>query len=76
MRTVRLVLLPNAVALDLVRGTTRLARMVAPRANPRGELLTFDEHPGVIGINWRNPGGTTESITWILREGTIALRDG
>jgi hypothetical protein len=60
VRTVAVVVLRDRVAVDLLRGSTRLQRVDVVGADPRGTLVSFD-HASVAAIGplvvWRNPGG-------------------
>ena len=60
VRTFALVALPGEVALDLLRGSTRLQRVTVVGADPRGTLSAFVREssaaPGPYVV-WRNPGG-------------------
>jgi hypothetical protein len=59
-RTLLLVLRPDGVVLDLLRGTTRLQRVTVVGADPRGTLSAFDtEEIGVPNpvVTWINPDG-------------------
>ena len=60
VRTLRVVALPGAIALDLLRGSTRLQRVTVAGADPRGTLTAFVREsflaPGA-GVVWRNPDG-------------------
>ena len=60
VRTLRVVALPGTVALDLLRGGTRLQRVTVVGADPRGTLTELVREaflaPGA-GVVWRNPDG-------------------
>jgi len=60
VRTLRVVALPGAIALDLLRGSTRLQRVTVVGADPRGRLTALVREsflaPGA-GVVWRNPDG-------------------
>ena len=60
VRTLRVVALPGEVALDLLRGSTRLQRVTVVGADPRGTLTELVREsflaPGA-GVVWRNPDG-------------------
>jgi hypothetical protein len=60
VRTFALVALPGEVALDLLRGATRLQRVTVVGADPRGTLAAFVREssaaPGPYVV-WRNPDG-------------------
>jgi hypothetical protein len=60
VRTLAVVALPDAIALDLLRGRTRLWRVTVAGADPHGTLTAFVREsflaPGAIVV-WRNPDG-------------------
>jgi len=58
-RTIRIVVLARTVAVDLLGGTTRLARVTITGADPRGTLTSRVDHlfPPYDEISWRNPDG-------------------
>jgi hypothetical protein len=56
-RTVAVVVLGEAVAVDLFDGTRRLARAPLPGTDARGDLLELDAVRDTILVRWRNPDG-------------------
>jgi hypothetical protein len=62
-RTVTIVALGRAVALDLFDGSRRLARAPLPRADGRGTLAEFFDGEGYVRVRWRNPGGDQRDRT-------------
>lgn len=57
VRTVTVVVLGGAVAMDLFDGTRRLARVPLPQADGRGQLVAFTGGAGAARVRWRNPDG-------------------
>ena len=57
VRTVAVVVLETAVALDLFDGPHRLARVPVPGADGRGRLVALSGAAGAARVRWRNPGG-------------------
>lgn len=56
--TAALVVLPGAVAVDVVDGRRRRARIVVPGADPRGRPIRFTaKGEADLTLAWRNPDG-------------------
>lgn len=71
-RTVTVVALGGAVALDLYDGTTRRARVGLPGADGRGRLIAAERAgAGRLVVRWRNPGGAV--LTRTARAGPDAI---
>jgi hypothetical protein len=58
VRTVTVVALVGAVAVDLFDGTRRVARAPVRGADGRGRVVALTGAPGQIRVRWRNPDGT------------------
>jgi hypothetical protein len=61
VRTVRVVALGGAVAVDVFDGRRRLARAPVPGADGRGQLVAFRGEAGAVRVRWRNPDGKERS---------------
>jgi hypothetical protein len=57
VRTVVVVVLGGAVAVDLFDGNRRLARAPLDQADGRGQLVALDAPTGAARVRWRNPAG-------------------
>jgi hypothetical protein len=74
--TVAAVALPGGVALDVLRGTRRRARIDVPGADPAGRLVVFT--PGGepdVTLAWRNPDGRRIEASYRVTATSIAPLD-
>lgn len=74
-RTVALVALPGTVAIDLLDGARRVARLPVPDADPRGELLEFATYGEPLPIlRWRNRGGAVVKHEYVAQPRALTQR--
>jgi hypothetical protein len=67
VRTVAVVVLGSAVALDLFDGTRRVARTPVPHADGRGELIALTGGERSVHVRWRNPRGAVVARRRLVR---------
>lgn len=73
--TAAVVALPGAIAVDVLDGARRRARITVPGADPRGRpaaLTTKGEAD--LTLAWRNPGGARVEVPYRLTAASIAPR--
>ncbi len=78
-RTPRVVDLGDSIALDLFRGSRRLARIEIPDVDPEGSLDFFDYHdlrtPDGAIFNWTNPDGSGIRHDYLIEADSIRYVD-
>ncbi len=73
LRTVALVAVGDRIAIDLLDGARRVARLPVADANPRGRLLGVDSFGEPrVRLRWRNPDGDVVSHDYAVGARSLA----
>lgn len=73
VRTLALVALPGAIAVDLFNSGRRLERLVVAGADVRGRVLGFDTFgEPIVRLRWRNPDGQSVARDYAVGSRSIA----